>query len=315
MVATPPTAWRNGPAPVASLIHPAQAAQFLHDLRAVAASHDDTSWVHVQPLTTRDGYAGLTKDLLDAAGVVGTRQPRTAGERHMVRVGTHWIHSPVRHVIASEAQWVPPLVWAEVQDMALIAGVQLWLLIDASTRSDHAHWAGFACEVLPADELLEAWTARPVCEHLCPPGSWGLNAPARWPEGDCPFHANRVECFLSGARRALTLGATSPDLVRERLLVLLNNDSATVSDWWAATAAGRDFFTPAEDALVQLGVHTRHTPLGDIAGDGSSIIVDGETVNVPQQFRLALAGQATSRRLSGCYPDEPFLGVFENSLE
>ena len=95
------------------------------------------------------------------------------------------------------------------------------------------------------------------------------------------------------------------------MITLLNGDDATADDWWAATAAGRDFYRPADDALIQLGADTRSTRLRDVAPDGSHVDSPKGRLEVPHPMRDALARQRTSRTLAGCLPQERLMGLFD----
>jgi hypothetical protein len=64
------------------------------------------------------------------------------------------------------------------------------------------------------------------------------------------------------------------------------------------TAAGRDLFTPGDDALGLIGASG--AALGDVSPDGATVHVGGNAVTVAPEMRPAIARLRTRRRLAGC---------------
>lgn len=110
---------------------------------------------------------------------------------------------------------------------------------------------------------------------------------------------------------SLTAGHLSPERARARLAEYANHHATTVDDRWALTAAGRDLYTPALDALGQLRPDAQHATIGDVDPAGARVSVAGTSLTVPTAMRPAVARLRTSRHFAGCLPDEPFAGLFD----
>lgn len=328
------------PGPIAVLTPPPAVRALIRELRELAARHDDTAWVHPCPQVERDTIANLGQDILDAIGAVGRSQPRAKGERHLVRPLTHLIHGPVRHLIVDDAALLEPDVLVELHQATLVAHTQLWVLIDTSERvrggRDRGHqrgdsvlgWVTAACTTTHPEAALATWRARTSVHPDCPEpdAAWWSQplAPDAPLPAACRAHtfaphggprpasgaSPYAVCLLSWMRRALTAGHLAPARARARLLEYTDHHTTTVEDQWAMTAAGRDFYTPAMDALGQLHPAAQHATLADVDPYGHTVTIGKETLPVPVPARPALARQRTSRRLAGCLPHEPLDGIF-----
>ena len=300
--------------PLVTIVPPEEAAELNANLREAASRHSDVAWVRLAPDSTKDGLPVLGQELLDASGVVGLRRPRAAGERHLLRVMSYWIHGDVRHVIVDDAQYVPIPVLQELHSACLIAGIQLWLMVDAPSRTDHVEWATAMCARLTVGSLHATWKGRPEPPRLCPvrpARTWWING-GRWPitQRPCSVHRQRIDCLLAAARRQLTAGDIAPKHVRTTLSRIFEQLDSTVDDWWAVTAASRDLLTPGLDALTHLAVDGTSARLGDLNWAGEWVNPDRD-LHVPAPKRGALARLRTSRVMAGCLPEEAVLGIFD----
>jgi hypothetical protein len=306
-------------------------------LRNKASYHDDTAWLHPRPNAQRRPVPSLSQDLLDAIGIVGLATPRPVGETHLLRALAHLVHGPVRHLVIDDATLLPTYVLDELHQAALIAGVQLWVVIDTAdqpsargtgrTRDQHATdilaWVHATSIVIAPAEVLARWTSRPRLTPNCQPPThawWHTPLNPHQPYATaCTDHqaapdqssTANVDCLLAGMRRALTAGTVTPATARARLIEATEHPDTTVADRWALTAAGRDLYTPGMDALHQTQPAATTAVLADVAPDGSTLTHNETTTMVDPMRRPALARLHSSRRLAGCLPTEPIDGIFD----
>lgn len=328
--------WTPTPGPITVLTPTDQVRDLVRTLRTIAAHHDDTAWLHPRPGGERRPIPSLSQDLLDAIGVVGLARPRSAGETHLLRPLTHLVHGPTRHLIVDDATLLPTYVLTELHQTALIAGVQLWLIIDTADQpsvrgtgrtrgqrvTDLLEWVADTATVLDADELACQWANRPTRTPNCEPRphAWWhtpLAANAVLPACDDhqladPSTTANISCLLAHLRRALTGGTVAVTTARQRLIELSDHADTTVADRWALTVAARDIYTPGMDALTQTAPNATRSTLADIAPDGTTITHQGGIVDVSPMRRPALARLHTSRRLAGCLSGEPIDGIFDS---
>ena len=129
-----PTSTGMPSGPIAALAHSGQLVHIVDQLRAHGSRHSDTAWVHPAPSDAKTSLPNLSQDLLDAIGAVGRREPRLAGDRHLLRALVHFIHGPVRNVIVDDAQLLTVDALDALHEAALVGRVQLWFIFDAAQR-------------------------------------------------------------------------------------------------------------------------------------------------------------------------------------
>lgn len=323
-----------GGGPIAALAPPAQLASITRELRGSASRHGDTAWVHPAPADDKTCLPNMSQALLDAIGVVGLHDFRAYGETHLIRPLSHLVHGPVRHVIIDDAHLLNVLTLDALQEAALIARVQLWLLFDASenpagrpaTKETPYEWLRAVCVVTSPASLTSMWNRR-FAEQTCslPTPSWWhhpVDSPSPWTDRCAtpdthPTPTAQVECLLSRTRRALTAGHTTPAHARDRLLDLADHRDTTVEHRAVLTAADRNLYTPGHDVLGQTHINAQLARLADVTPNGAKVRVaaapypDGEWVDVHPMHQPAIARLRTSRRLAGCLADEPVTGIFD----
>jgi hypothetical protein len=294
--------------------------------------------VHPAPSDAKTSLPNLSQDLLDAIGAVGRREPRAAGDRHLLRALVHLIHGPVRNVIVDDAQLLAVDALDALHEAALIGRAQLWLIFDAAQRPprgptvhpDPRTWMTDVCTIATPGRLLRVWQQRESHEtcQLPPPGWWhrgpaAAQATAAGYAGSCtnpgahPGARQQVECLLGLARRSLTAGHTTATHVRRRIEDLLTHPATTADHAWALTAVDREAWTAGMDALGQTHPRAQHARLADVTSDGAAIrVTDGPQLEpfwtpVHPRHRDAVARLRTSRRLAGCTAGELLDGVFD----
>ncbi|WP_416957728.1 hypothetical protein ACNKF0_09255 [Nocardioides sp. T5] len=323
------------PGPIAALAHPDELGHVVERLRHVASRHGDTAWVHPAPVANASNaksiLPNLSHDLLDAIGAVGRREPRAAGDRHLLRALTHLIHGPVRHVIVDDANHLSLDALAALHETALLSSVQLWLIFDASQRADRAgagadrhHWMQDTCQLTRPAALVSLWQHRPTGDE-CP-----LQTPAWWQQTYSPEEAwtcqrphnsahEQAGCLLSRARRAMTAGHATASQVRHRLACALEHPDTNADHYWTLTALDREPWTAGMDALGQTHPEAQGARIADVTPDGGAIRIrdghglTGPWVEVHHRHRLAVARLRTLRRLAGCIAIEPLDGVFDET--
>lgn len=105
---------------IAALARADQLVDLTDHLRDTASRHHDTAWVHPAPSDPANNLHNMSQDLLDAIGAVGLRQPRAAGERHLLRALTHLVHGPVRHLVIDDADTLTVDTLEALHEAALI---------------------------------------------------------------------------------------------------------------------------------------------------------------------------------------------------
>lgn len=288
---------------------------------------DDVAWIVARPgAAGYDGIAPLSQDLLDAIGCVGLRQPRAVGERHLYRALPYLRHGPVRDVLVTEAQWLPPRALRELVTVCACAGVTLWLLSAGPLPEGHLGATSAIAGELTAWRAVESyWRARlaivrPAAQR-CPAIRdrwWAGNIAAVWSTltPECPVHDGRIACLLNGARAALTAAARSPRQVRDALIAIDCDGSTTPAECWQLRDAGRDAFTPAQDSLGQLlavedQFHDVHA--NALTPDGGALTTPaGRVAPVPVEMRRALLRQRTHSIMCNGPDDWPLLTMFDN---
>lgn len=318
--------------PVAALARADQLVDLTDQLRDTASRHHDTAWVHPAPSDPANNLPNMSQDLLDAIGAVGLRQPRAAGERHLVRPLTHLVHGPVRHLVIDDADSLTVDTLEALHEATLIAHVQLWLIFDAGQRPTRPspryltafEWLQSTCAVIRPDDLAATWDRRlpaPACalpetnwwqRPLTDTHPWGHDVTPHDAQR-CSAPAQRVDCLIGQARRAMTAGHTTATHVRRRLLEHADHPETGVEHRWALTAAGRDLYTPGMDALWQTHPAADTVRLADISADGATVHVNGQPTNIAAMRQPAIARLRTSRRLSGCLETEPVNGLFNQT--
>jgi hypothetical protein len=235
--------------------------------------------VHPAPSDAKTSLPNLSQDLLDAIGAVGRREPRLAGDRHLLRALVHFIHGPVRHVIVDDAQLFTVDALDALHEAALVGRVQLWLTFDAAQRPprgptvnpDPRIWMTDVCTTITPSKLVRVWQQREPHEtcQLPAPGWWHsvpTASPAAGYAGPCtnpgahPGASHQVECLLGLARRAMTAGHNTATHVRRRIEELLTHPATTAAHYWALTAADREPWTAGMDALGQTHPDAQRAP-------------------------------------------------------
>jgi hypothetical protein len=329
-VSRPPWPSLAAGGPIAALGRADELIDLTDRLRDTASRHHDTAWVHPAPSDPANNLPNMSQDLLDAIGAVGLRQPRAAGERHLLRALTHLVHGPVRHLVVDDADTLTVDTLEALHEAALIAHVQLWLIFDAGQRPARPspryltgfEWLQSTCAVIRPTELTDTWERRsPMRTCELPDAAWWqrpLDAHP-WGEHDTPAHdaqrcstpAQHVDCLLGRARRAMTAGHTTATHVRHRLFEHADHPATSVEHRWALTAAGRDLWTPGMDALWQTHPDADTVRLADISTDGATVQLSDRVVDIAPMRRLAVARLRSSRRLAGCLDTEPIDGLFD----
>jgi hypothetical protein len=318
--------------PIAALARADQLVDLTDHLRDTASHHHDTAWVHPAPSDPANNLPNMSQDLLDAIGAVGLRQPRAAGERHLLRALTHLVHGPVRHLVIDDADTLTVDTLEALHEAALIAQVQLWLIFDAGQRPARPspryltafEWLQSTCVVIRPVDLAAMWERRPPAPACkLPDAGWWqrpLDDTHPWDHQTTPHDAQRcstpaqrVECLIGRGRRAMTAGHTTATHVRQRLLEHADHPDTNVEHRWALAAAGRDLYTPGMDALWQTHPDADSVRLADIGPDGATVHLAGQALSIAPMRRAAVAKLRTSRRLAGCLEREPINGLFDET--
>lgn len=204
-----------------------------------------------------------------------------------------------------------------------VAGVRLWLLVGDDVPDEHRElFAGVTGRVLPWATLTAYWDQRLVGAaeraQACPAvrDDWWPRGAQSWPATahTCQLHDGRVACLLTSARRELTAGSLTPERMRQRLQAVADEASTTVVELWQLRDAGRDTYTPAEDALVELlpAAHRLNdVHAGMLTAGGAQLQLATGPVTVPPHMRKALLRQRTASILCNGPADWPLLTLFD----
>lgn len=297
----------------------------VHLLRLCAADDGHVAWIDARPANGRDSLAPLSQDLLDAIGCCGNRAPRMVGERHLYRALPYLRHGDVTDVVVTEAQWLTVPTLRELLMAGAIAAVRLWLLVGEPVPEEHdLLFASVTGRVHPWPDIAAYWERRlrdaAARAVRCPAvrDDWWQRDRRGWPTGradhGCPTHPTRVSCLLAAARRGLTAGTLDPERMRTRLQQVEADPATDAEEIWELRDAGRDTFTPAEDALSQLvspdqrfvDVHA-----GMLSSDGSQLSLPDQQLPVPAHMRRTLLRQRTTSVLCNGPADWPLLTLFD----
>lgn len=105
--------------------------------------------------------------------------------------------------------------------------------------------------------------------------------------------------------------------MRQRLQAVADEASTTVSELWQLRDAGRDTYTPAEDALVELlpAEHRLNDVHADMLTDGGARLqLSTGPVAVPLHMRRVLRRQRTASILCNGPADWPLLTLFDRYI-
>ncbi len=149
-------------------------------------------------------------------------------------------------------------------------------------------------------------------------GSWWPDASSAWAAAatsSCTLHPDRAICLLTSGRRELCAATLDAPTMREAVAAAWVDATSTVEELWTLTAASRDLYTPAFDALsrsIPGDIALHDVTCNGLSQDGSSVRVGQAAWSVEQPMRLALLRQRTSSRRSNGSPEWPLLTIFND---
>jgi len=295
----------------------------LPDWRRRAADDDRLAWVVVRPTGGRDLLPAFARDLLQATGAVGLRQPRRNGERFLHRALAHLAGGGFSDVFVQDADLLGAELLEEVAVACHAIGVRVWLLMDGSPPTavaEHLTMAGVPRWTFA--DVEDAWSRRlnaarvtaAACTNRLP---WKHAARMwrGWVDG-CPSHRTRVGCLLRAMRRDLTSGVVGADEARDVVMALPAHASTTVEDVWELSQVAQNLWTPTESALIQIlpMAVPSGVDVGCLSRDASTFTARGLTTPVPDPLRPLLARQAAYSRLTHGPDDWPLLTLHDGSF-